>query len=107
MTRRTAAGRRTLNVPGQLTANSPSKRLPQRTRECAGKDRLRRKIMVSLELMCLRIDVNLSVQSLKNKNTDLNVFEWVRRPHHPFYLNSYNHYIPNKQTARTFHFFLH
>lgn len=38
MTRRTAAGRRTLNVHGQLTANSPWKRPPQRTCERAGKD---------------------------------------------------------------------
>lgn len=82
MTHRTAAGRRTPSVHGRLTANIPRKPLPQRTCECAGKDSLWRKITVSLGLMCLRKDVNLSVQSLKNKNTDLVVFEWVRPPHH-------------------------
>lgn len=38
--------------------------------------------MVSLELKCLRKDVHLSVQSLKNKNSDLSVFEWERLPQH-------------------------
>lgn len=39
MTHGTAAGRRTLNVRGQLTANIPRTRLPQRPRECARQKR--------------------------------------------------------------------
>lgn len=55
MTLKTAAGRRILNVRGQLT-NSPRKRPPRRTCERAGKDGSWRKSMVSPESMCLRKD---------------------------------------------------
>lgn len=104
MTHRTAAGRRTLNVHGQLTANSPRKRLPQRTCECAGKDGLWRKIMVSLELMLIYLYNHWKIKTL--------ILMFLRgwdylTMRSPFYLNSYNHYIPNKQTAGTFQFFLH
>lgn len=66
MTLRTAAGRRTLNVRGQLTTNVRRKRLPQITPDCAEKNTVDGG---NLEIMSIRKwnSVNLSVQLLKIK----------------------------------------